>query len=52
MGENVVRLDRYTITVEGHRITADAAQEHRIRDMTDEQRARFLAAMGHDAPPD
>lgn len=46
MSTQVERVDRYTITVNGHRIRATEDQERRIRAMDDEQIARFLSAMG------
>lgn len=42
----VVRVDRYNVEVDGKRIRATPRQEERIRQMTPEQRDRFLAVMG------
>lgn len=42
----VQRVDRYTIKVNGKRVTATEEQEARIRAMTDEQAERFLRIMG------
>lgn len=43
---DLVRVDRYTILVDGHPIRATPDQAIRIAAMTPEQRARFLAVMG------
>lgn len=42
----IERLDKYTILVDGHRVTATADQEQRIRNMNPEQRERFIKVMG------
>lgn len=42
----VIRLDRYHIEVEGHKIRATTRQEGRIRQMSPSERSRFLAVMG------
>jgi hypothetical protein len=46
----IERVDRYTITINGHRITATERQEHRIRQMTPEQVANFLRVTGAAQP--
>ena len=43
---DVTRIDRYTIEVDGHRVRATPDQEQRIRQMTPDQRGRFLSIMG------
>jgi hypothetical protein len=42
----VKRIDRYTVLVDGHRVSATPDQEARLREMSDEERARFLTVMG------
>ena len=44
--QSIVRVDRYTITVDGKRVTANEDQERRLRAMTTEQLERFLVVMG------
>lgn len=46
MSVEVVRVDRYTITVDGHALRATPDQEARIRAMTDEQVAALLTVLG------
>jgi hypothetical protein len=46
MDDEIVRVDRYTISVNGKRIRATERQEQIIRAMDPEARARFLAVMG------
>ena len=43
---SVVRVDRYTITVDGHRVTAGEDLERRIRAMTTEQQAALVKILG------
>lgn len=42
----IVRLDKYTISVDGTKVRATVDQENRIRTMTEEARARFVKIMG------
>jgi hypothetical protein len=42
----IERLDRYIITVNGHRIRATEGQEHALRRMDAAGVARFLTVMG------
>lgn len=43
---NIVRLDHYTIKVDGILVTANEDQERRIREMTPEQLKNFKHIMG------
>lgn len=43
----IERVDRYTITVGGARIRADASVEARLRAMPDDELRRFMTVMGH-----
>lgn len=42
----IVRVDKYTITVAGVRVRANDSQELRIRLMSPEQLQNFMAIMG------
>jgi len=42
----IVRVDKYTIEVDGFRITASESTEKRLRTMTDAQLDRFKKVMG------
>jgi hypothetical protein len=42
----IVRVDRYTVEVNGHTVRATADQEARLRSMDPEQIDRFLTVMG------
>lgn len=44
--DDITRIDRYTVEVDGYRVRATEDQEQRLRGMTSEQRANFLLAMG------
>jgi len=44
--ETVARKDRYTIEIQGVAVRATEDQERRIREMTAEQRERFIRIMG------
>lgn len=48
MSTEIVRVDRYTIEVDGTRVRATEDQERRLRAMTPEQVANFLHIMGAD----
>ena len=39
------RIDKYTIEMDGKRVTATPMQEQRLRDMSPEERERFLKIM-------
>lgn len=43
---DIVRIDRYSIAVNGHSVRATPEQEAKIRLMDDEAIARFLKIMG------
>ena len=51
MSTQIRRLDRYTIEVNGHRVSATPSQEEALRSMSDGQIARFLIAMGRVPAP-
>ena len=42
----IVRVDRYTVVVDGLRVRADERQERALRAMTPEQQQRFLRIFG------
>ena len=44
----IVRLDRYTISINGKHIRATPDQERRIREFTPEQRQNFIKTMQGD----
>lgn len=46
----IVRLDEYTLSVDGVNYRATPEQEERIRSLTPEQRDRFHEVMGNQAP--
>lgn len=46
--DGIVRDDRYTVMVDGHRVRATPAQEVSLRSLTPEQRANFLRTMGRE----
>ena len=46
----ITRIDRYTLSVDGHHIRATEDQERRIRALTPEQRANFLTILGFPKP--
>lgn len=43
---SVVRIDKYTVEVDGNRVSANESQEARLRAMSSDERARFVAIMG------
>jgi hypothetical protein len=45
---SIIRVDRYTVTIDGKRVRATEDQEARLRAMTAEQVAMFVRAMGLD----
>lgn len=50
--EDVIeRIDKYNITVNGVRVTADSRQEMAIMNMTREQRANLVKILGGQADP-
>jgi hypothetical protein len=44
--DDIIRLDRYTIEVDGARVRATEDQERQIRGLDAEARERFLRIMG------
>jgi hypothetical protein len=48
----IERIDRYTIKVNGHRVTANKGQECALRAMDADAVRRFLAVMGYSIPPE
>lgn len=45
--DRVVRQDRYTVLIDGHRVRADARQEQNLRAMDGADLDRFLRVMGY-----
>jgi len=46
MTDQISRVDRYTIVVNGHRVRATQEQEKHIRALNEQERERFLLVMG------
>lgn len=46
----IERVDRYSLTIDGYRVTANPAQETALRSMDAAAVRRFLTAMGRPIP--